>query len=1038
MRVHVSAICGICLSALRLSPLWLGHFLAVFAFSAAVLSGECTTQYGGPPAEDHELPEYLPLVLTINFNLSPGQTNPYTPGSLQIVTHVSTITYWAGYKTGDPKHPFRYVSTSNTEAQKMYDRDCPGGPYMSFPPQVPENPHISRSGAESRASAPAYGRASTVMAFADFNQDGNFDVAGLNSTSVTVVLQDDAATALSVKTYKINGSPATLIAADVNGDGFPDIVVADGGDPYTGSNGGLWVLLNNKDGTFASPVEYPAGVEPTFLFAADFNGDGKLDLVASDSGAATIVVLLGNGDGTFQAAVSMPAGRFSDVVVSADFNNDGKADLAVTDSAANNLLIFFGNGDGTFQQPHSFRSGPGYGDLIFGDFNNDGFTDLIASFASGNQAIVFLNNGSGGFTASPPYLLGGYPTVLEFSPPGAAAGFVLLSTDNVNLLPVVVSGNSNGTLNAPQLLATKGSQATAIAAADVNGDGREDVVQTDKGLLIASVFLNAAGGTFESPATYSLLTSGDQQPTLAAAGLFGLRSGAKPDLVVADEGLFNPPGGLIVLPNAGNGTFGTARMVAAGADPIGVVAADFNGDGKLDLAVGDAWAQAQGSASAAVSVLFGDGQGNFAAPISYVAGQSAVAIATEDFNGDGKPDLVVGLGNPTSTATSIVVLLNQGSGTFSALAPVTAPQGLAQIAAADFNGDGKIDLALIGSTIQILLGNGDGTFNVGQSAATETGANSVALADMDGNGTLDLVVGHCCGIADDTTLLGKGDGTFQTEVHFLSGPYPTAVVVGDWNGDGIPDVAVADAGVGEMLPLLNWFGPTIVSGASFQSVPIAPESIATALGRHLATSTAANQATAPPTSLGGTTVQLTDILGNKASALLFFVSAHQVNFEVPAGLAPGPGLATITASDGTVSSSSFLIQPYSPGVFVLDSAGLAAADLIQVSGSKQTAVPVYKVVNGAIEPNPINLLASPNQNILILFGTGFRGADPSTIKVTFNGIAGTLMYAGAQGTFGGLDQANIEIPQNAGLHGDVVVAFEAGGTAANQVHLTFQ
>jgi uncharacterized protein (TIGR03437 family) len=1008
---------------------FLTRFLTTLAAAAASLHSQCTSQTT-PPG-----PQSVFTVTSVSFNLPPSQTNNYTPVGLQIEQSPDSSApfYQAKYPTGDKYDPYRYVTILPKEAQQIYNKDCPNGPYMSFPGA---KIHIAPQSAKT-AAAPAYGRAATVMALADFNGDGNTDVAVANGTLLTVVLEDATASVISSNRYVFGVNLVTVIAADVNGDGYPDLVAADAGGAAN-PNGGLWVLLNNKNGTFAAPKEYAAGSQPIFPFAADLNGDGKLDLVVTDSGTSAYTVLLGNGDGTFQLPVTTAAGTALGVVVASDFNGDGKPDLAVMDDVGYRLLIFFGKGDGTFQQPNAFPSGPqDGGDLIFGDFNNDGHTDLIASFILGNQAIVFLNDGKGNFTASPQYLLGGSPSVLDFSPPDAT-GFLLFTTDFVTQTPVVVSGNPDGTLNAPTLLPTGGSDATAIAAADLNGDGREDIVQIDKGLGVASVFLNAGAGKFQTPVTYSVVTSGDSQPAPSAAGLFALRTGAKPDLVVADQGSFNPPGGLIILQNSGTGTFGTARMVAAGAGPVGMAAADFNGDGNLDLAVADSGIE--GTPSSAVSVLLGDGKGNFSAPATYLAGQSGSAVASADFNGDGHPDLVVGTVNSAANTASITVLLNSGTGAFTALAPITAPSGLAQIVIADFNGDGKIDLALIGSTIQILLGNGDGTFKAGQKIATEPGANAAATADMDGNGTLDLVVGHCCGIADDTYLLGNGDGTFQAEVHFPSGPFPTGLVIGDWNGDGIPDVAVADGGAqgGELLPLLNWFGPTIVSAASFQTVPIPPQSIATAGGRDLATAPLANLAATPPTNLGGTTVQIADIAGNTAAAPLFYVSPHQVNFEVPSGFQVGPAVATITSGDGTLSTAAFLIQPASPGIFVLNTADLAAADLLQVSGSQQTYVNVYAVSNGAIVANPINLGGSSVQNILVLFGTGFRGADMSTVSVTFNGVPGTVLYSGAQGGYLGLDQANIVIPQNAGLHGDVVVAFQAAGLAANPVHLTFQ
>jgi hypothetical protein len=250
---------------------------------------------------------------------------------------------------------------------------------------------------------------------------------------------------------------------------------------------------------------------------------------------------------------------------------------------------------------------------------------------------------------------------------------------------------------------------------------------------------------------------------------------------------------LIILLGNSDGSYTTAPALSFPTFFLGPIAvADFNGDGKQDLALLDA-------AANSIIILLGNGDGTFQmAASSPTVGQTSSQMVAGDFNGDGNQDLAV-------LANTLTILLGNGDGTFNA-AP-SSPLGGSlpyAIAIGDFNQDGKLDLAVSYTSfnaISIMLGNGDGTFAAANNVAAPKNGSPIGVADFNGDGKLDLAVGAyygangAGGVADSVTILaGNGDGTFSSapsgEPDTLGSI--TSITVGDFNGDGIPDVALTD------------------------------------------------------------------------------------------------------------------------------------------------------------------------------------------------------------------------------------------------------
>jgi len=380
-------------------------------------------------------------------------------------------------------------------------------------------------------------------------------------------------------------------------------------------------------------------------------------------------------------------------------------------------------------------------------------------------------------------------------------------------------------LKPPVKYATGGYSPYAVAIADVNEDGRPDVVTANQEMYgtesSVSVLLGNGDGTLQPGTVFD--SGGVSAYSVAVADV---NHDGHFDLLVANGCASgtncSAEGVLAVLLGNGDGTFQAATGYNTGGSDVyhAIVAlADLNGDGNLDAVIAHGCGGLT-CTDGTVSVLLGDGTGAFGAATSYAsggAGASSVAIA--DMNGDHKLDLLTVnwcssvCSTSTPTEGSVGVLLGNGDGTFQpAVAYPSGGNGTRSIAAADMNGDGKIDVLTAscgpdacapgfpGGTAAVLLGNGNGTL---QSALANNAAgdspDAVMVSDLNGDGKPDLVVGNWGTVNGATNqgaitlLIGSGNGSFQkTRTVLAGGNEVPSVAVGDLNGDGHPDVVTAD------------------------------------------------------------------------------------------------------------------------------------------------------------------------------------------------------------------------------------------------------
>jgi hypothetical protein len=256
------------------------------------------------------------------------------------------------------------------------------------------------------------------------------------------------------------------------------------------------------------------------------------------------------------------------------------------------------------------------------------------------------------------------------------------------------------------------------------------------------------------------------------------------DLVTSDFGSF-----VSVMLGNGDGTFSNATdfptddRVFSFAQSIG--AGDFNGDGNLDLVVGN-------TQYASVSVLLGNGDGTFDSPTIFPTTGAPYSVAVSDFNHDGKLDLATG----DFSSNTLSIFLGVGDGSFVASSAYGVGRGPLSVRVGDFNRDGHTDFVIANwrdDTIGVLLGRGDGTVHSMTEFSVGDGPNSIAVADLDGDRKPDLVVANG-DTSSVSVLFAKGDGTFNSAVNYTVGNFPAFVTVGDMNADKKPDLIVGNAG----------------------------------------------------------------------------------------------------------------------------------------------------------------------------------------------------------------------------------------------------
>lgn len=717
----------------------------------------------------------------------------------------------------------------------------------------------------------------TALATTDLNGDKNNDLIvvdgyGSPSSSISVLLGNADGTFRTPVSYAIGGDyAAAAVVDDVNGDGKADVVAVSGDQQIS-------ILLGNGDGTFQTAKTFAAPALPGFasaastpivnLITADLRGNGKKDIIASNG-----LVLLGNGDGTFTAAAT-PAFPYMTAssnegpnLASGDLNKDGKMDLVVNNGST--ISIWLGNGDGTFKGGNSYATVADTGFVTVTDLDGDGNPDIYVGMANGgmfsgddsvsNEAYFLMGHGDGSFVGAPVTNTIGYSGtnlgdvngdgVPDLITPGGTYGqggptFTVQTGTGKGTFTTAstITAPSSFVLNSTTITGANTAAPSAYAVGDLTGNGKSDLVfamnnLTAGGNQLATpvyfVSLSNGDGTFmaPTPVAFPQIAPGsefDNSATVSSMQIASLKTGAPASLifvyneVAGGTSVTNPYNqGFVVLPGNNNGTFGTPVITSTyssssqnlTAVPAQIAAVtDLNGDGNADLVVMMPSFSIATGAQVSLEIFLGKGDGTFKAP-TVLSTQAAIpSVAIADFNKDGKPDIAY-LQETSAGQAGLAVSLGNGDGTFGAAAIQNLTGGdviqSSSVAAADFSGSGKIDLALLEPQAfsGIFSGNGDGTFasvNTGSFVVPNNllnigGAGPSIAVDLNKDGKPDLlnaniVLLNIAGDVPDTTILSGSSTALtasSTTINEGTSVTLTATITGASGSTGTPTGTVS-------------------------------------------------------------------------------------------------------------------------------------------------------------------------------------------------------------------------------------------------------
>ena len=940
-----------------------------------------------------------------------------------------------------------------------------GGTYSQFPAVMGDFNGDGKQDVATMVNTGSNAKPTLAISVILSNGDGTFSSAKTTATAYTSVVfnpmwagnlngvddivvgvQATATTPASIDVYLSNGDgtfkpPVNYPVTNTNdvmvwgtltkdsGTGFLDFVAADGASP----NGSVWTLTGKGDGTFnaATSVAFTGALQPgdpvlanSFnpMVFADFDGNGTLDFAAPVLTTNQVAVYLNSGTAYTSTLLATPNHVYHSCYLATGILKSG-LDLVAPNCFDNTVTVWVNNGSGGFGAGTYYTAGTVPSAVTIADIDGDGNNDVVSSNWQGADVTVLLGNGTGALSA-----------------PGPA--FAIGGSAHIN------------------------SPLTPALVADFNGDGHLDAVLQDS--EFSFVYLQNLGNppstppSFRSVIDYQFPVLDLSYSVAIASGDF-ITGHTTPGFVVGSANSKNPttPGVTVFLSNP-DGTLQPGVSYAGSGSLTNpqfqyVAVADFDGDGNLDIAATD-------SVNGVVQIFAGKGDGTFTAGPTFPTGTgvSALGIAVGDFNGDKKPDLAV-VNNAGTTSNNVAILTNgstPGSFVFTAAQlPNLSTLGATEITAADLNNDGKIDLVVPmwgvtgtpGTSVALFLGKGDGTFNA--ESDFNLGFNNpyyATVGDFNGDGKVDLAVttqdqtnAHNQGIA---IALGNGAGTFQTaslvfttlQNFALDEPFPGYVKAVDLNRDGKLDLIYTNKKYGTVGILYGqgtgaFYDPVeFAAGAKAYDIIVADVNGdgaldvvassnavdfvgATVLLNTSADTTVQNPPSATNVSRGTPVTFSANVTGSTVKGVTA-VPTGSVSFidnggnNLGSGMLDSGGLATVISASLETGSNSVVAQ-YSGDANYL--ASTSAAQAVQVSGQTGSATMVTSSANPAALGQSVTFTATVASTLkgdtlvptgTVTFKDGTTVLGPGTIAKGVATLVTSTLTAGTHsitGTYGG-------------------------------------